>query len=148
MIFISHRGNINNQEPSYENNPNYILEAINLGYQCEIDVWRLENSWMLGHDEPQYQVGENFLLTKELWCHAKNLGALEGLLKLGTHCFWHQEDDYTITSKGIIWAYPGKKLIESAICVMPERQTGNLRLEVKCAGICSDFIEKYRKEND
>ena len=28
--------------------------------------------------------------------------------KMNCHYFWHQEDDYTITSKGIIWAYPGK----------------------------------------
>lgn len=148
MIFISHRGNINGKCPDKENDPKYILQAVRKGYECEIDVWSVKDRLYLGHDEPQYEVNLKFLQNDKFWCHAKNLVALEYMLFHGVHCFWHQEDDYTITSKGIIWTYPGKKLIKSAIYVMPERQTENLRLEVKCAGICSDFIEKYRKEND
>ena len=148
MIFISHRGNLNGEEPLYENNPNYILEAINHGYECEIDVWRVDGSWMLGHDAPQYQIGETFLTMKQLWCHAKNLHALDNLLKIGAHCFWHQEDDYTITSKGVIWAYPGKKLLDTAICVMPERYAEIYREKTNCAGICSDYIQRYRTTYD
>jgi len=32
MILISHRGNIDGKLSEYENNPNYILSAIDLGY--------------------------------------------------------------------------------------------------------------------
>jgi len=79
-----------------------------------------------------------------LWCHAKNLQAFEALLKVGVHCFWHQEDDYTLTSKGIIWAYPGKAVTENSICVMPERF--NSDIDPNCLGICSDTVEHYRKK--
>ena len=37
MKLIAHRGNINGP-CERENSPEYILETINLGYDCEIDV--------------------------------------------------------------------------------------------------------------
>ena len=102
MIFISHRGNINGINKKYENNPTYIQSAINKGYYVEIDVW-YKNAFFLGHDRPQFKVSQKFLENKKFWCHAKNIEALEKLQKLKTKYFWHQEDDYTLTSNGYIW---------------------------------------------
>ena len=38
MILISHRGNINKIDRKKENSQSYIQEAINLGYEVEIDI--------------------------------------------------------------------------------------------------------------
>ena len=38
MRLISHRGNINGIESVHENNPNYIENAIMLGFDVEIDM--------------------------------------------------------------------------------------------------------------
>jgi len=141
MIFISHRGNINGQKKELENNPDYILQALNLKYDVEIDVRYLDNKWYLGHDFAQYNIDISFLKNKNLWCHAKNLDALKNMLIHGINCFWHQEDNYTITSNGYIWTYPGNDLCEKSICVLPELEKQNF---YKGAGICSDFIERYR----
>jgi len=81
-------------------------------------------------------------LKSGIWCHAKTKSALEALNKISAHYFWHQEDDYTITSKGFIWTYPGKKLLDNSICVLPE--LANYK-EINCTGICSDFIQNYKK---
>ena len=145
MILISHRGNITAAEPNKENKPDYILEALSLGYDVEIDVWRVNDKWFLGHDEPENPIRESFLLKEGLWCHAKNLEALEALLVLGVNCFWHQKDYYTLTSKGFIWAYPGRPLIEGAICVMPENQTAENHDFSTCSGICSDKISYFKE---
>jgi hypothetical protein len=145
MIFISHRGNVDGKDLSLENSPNYINLAIEKGFDVEVDVWyNSKQGWFLGHDYPQYSVNDNFFTNEKLWCHAKNLQAFEALLKVGVHCFWHQEDDYTLTSKGIIWAYPGKAVTENSICVMPERF--NSDIDPNCLGICSDTVEHYRKK--
>ena len=56
MIYIAHRGNINGKFESYENEPNYIDRAIELGYDVEIDLWWVDGRTYLGHDEPQYEV--------------------------------------------------------------------------------------------
>ena len=62
MIFISHRGNINGPNKLMENNPSYILSALNEGYECEIDVWKIKDKRFLGHDNPDYEVDKQFLL--------------------------------------------------------------------------------------
>ena len=145
MIFISHRGNINGINKKFENNPIYIQSAINKGYNVEIDVW-YKNAFFLGHDRPQFKVSQKFLENKKFWCHAKNLEALEKLQKIKTKYFWHQEDDYTLTSNGYIWTYPGKKLSKKSICVLPELNKKKLTKSI--SGICSDFIEQYKKLYD
>lgn len=143
MIFISHRGNISGIRSNDENNPNYINTALKLGYEVEVDV-RFENGkFFLGHDFSQYHVDNEFLLNSKIWCHAKTKEALEALEQIEAHYFWHQEDDYTITSKGYIWTYPGKKLFNKSICVLPETHDYK---NLNCLGICSDFIEKYKND--
>ena len=142
MILIAHRGNIRGQNKELENNPDYILNSIKEGYNVEVDVRYINDQWYLGHDEPQYKIDLNFLKNKNLWCHAKNLEGFLNLLDNKIRCFWHQNDNFTLTSDGYIWTYPGFDLTKKSICVMPEWSKKEISLE--CAGICSDFIEKYR----
>jgi hypothetical protein len=140
MILISHRGNIDGRIPEYENNPNYIEAALELGYDVEVDVWFVDGKFMLGHDEPQYETYYKFLMNEKLWCHAKHLDALFEMKKYAIHYFWHETDTVTLTSKNYVWAYPGKQPIKGSIAVLPERDNDNVLL---CKGICSDYIKRY-----
>jgi hypothetical protein len=145
MILIAHRGNINGQFESYENEPNYIDEALKKGYDVEIDIWVIEGNFYLGHDKPQYGITLEWLDKRknELWIHCKNIEAMEWFNSLlGTYnYFWHQEDTLTLTSKGYIWAYPGKQPIKTSIAVMPEIYNDDIS---QCLGICSDYIQNYK----
>ena len=143
MFFISHRGNIKGKNIREENSPPYIKEALKKGFNVEIDVWYNKSGWFLGHDDPQYEINIDFLKDERLWCHAKNVESLQEMLHHGFHCFWHQEDDVVLTSRGYMWTYPGKDLTDKSICVLPEKANYS---SIKCAGICSDYIRKY-KEN-
>ena len=147
MHLISHRGNTNGPNKERENSPEYIQEALDAGYDVEIDVWYIDGKFMLGHDEPQYQIDLEFLICRELWCHAKNLQALTEMLRVGNyiwHKFWHQNDRYTITSDGYIWT--GPRVLEvnsSCIIVCPEIYPDGFDFS-QVAGICSDHISKYK----
>ena len=141
MYLISHRGNLNGIQKDMENEPEYISNAINKGFDVEVDVRFEKNKFFLGHDFSQFEINKEFLLNKKIWCHAKTSEALSALDEIKAHFFWHQEDDYTITSRGYIWTYPGKKLLSKSICVLPEK--ANYK-EINCLGICSDFIERYK----
>lgn len=142
--YISHRGNVDGRIKNVENSPDYINRALSLGYDVEIDVWFVDGSFYLGHDEPLYLVQESFLENESYWCHAKNEEAFHKMLfNPKIHCFWHQTDDYTLTSKGIPWVFPGKKVHENGIWVLPELTTYK-NIMINCAGICSDFISKYK----
>jgi hypothetical protein len=146
MILISHRGNLNGPNIAFENNLDYITEAINSGFDCEIDLWKIKEKIYLGHDEPQYIINNiNFLNNKKLWVHCKNNESLEFCLKNNFHCFFHNNDNYTITSKGYIWAYPGKEF-NSNLCISVLPELNNFFILKNCYGICSDYIIKI-KEN-
>ena len=143
MIYISHRGNLTGKSLKDENNPDYIMKAIESGFDVEIDVWFKNIIFYLGHDKPSFEVDTKFLKNSRFWCHAKNINALSELERINCHYFWHQEDDFTLTSKGIIWTYPGKYLTNKSICVLPEKT--NVK-EFDCLGICSDLIENYKND--
>jgi len=140
MRLIAHRGNTFGVNRTDENKPDYILAALEQGYDCEIDLWSVDWQFWLGHDEPQYKIKGNFLRDKRLWCHAKNVEALRVMLNMGVHCFWHQEDDYTVTSQGWIWAYPNKPGNARTIAVMPELHNTDT---AGFAGVCSDYVSNY-----
>jgi hypothetical protein len=148
MILISHRGNIEGKIPEKENEPSYILEAINQGYKVEIDVWYIDGEYCLGHDEPQYKVSFEWLekYYKDLYIHCKNLDAVIRFNNptnfINFNYFWHESDIVTLTSHSEIWAYPGNQPIKNSIAALPELYNDNVS---DCRGICSDYIKKYRK---
>ena len=144
MVYISHRANIDGCDKENENHPTQIIKCIKLGFDVEIDVWRVGNEFVLGHDAPQYLIDIDFLKNNKLWCHAKNHDALSVLSEFrNINCFWHQNDDYTLTSHGFLWAYPGVKLVKNSIAVMPE-STAYMGSDLHiCHGICTDMPIYY-----
>jgi hypothetical protein len=142
MIIISHRGNLVGPDRNNENRPEQIKKALKKGFHVEIDVWVKKKKWFLGHDKPKYLISKKFLENPRLWCHAKNLDALTCMLaNKKIHCFWHGKDLYTITSKKIIWVYPGQRTCLNSILVAkgPAIEHGRMK------GVCTDFPLRYRK---
>jgi hypothetical protein len=144
MILISHRGNLTGRIPNNENHPDYIDEAINAGFDVEIDVWMIDNEFYLGHDEPQYKVIWNWLSTRyeKLWIHCKNVEAMEWFNMMGLfNYFWHENDTMVLTSKNYMWVHSGKQPIVGSIAVMPEIHNESVS---ECIGVCSDYINNYK----
>jgi hypothetical protein len=146
MKLISHRGNINGPNPLEENNPEYIDFALKLCYDVEIDLRLENNKFYLGHDESQYYVPMIWLVERKdnLWIHCKDLDCLNNFSNspIDFNYFWHQEDDYTLTSKNFIWTYPGKEYKSKSVIVMPEwdNMSYDALRNVECYGICSDYV--------
>jgi aryl-phospho-beta-D-glucosidase BglC (GH1 family) len=65
MILISHRGNLNGPNPERENSPKYIDEAIEAGYDVEIDIWLNDGILYLGHDSIQYETSLQWLKNRK-----------------------------------------------------------------------------------
>jgi hypothetical protein len=143
MINISHRGNINGRNPEKENTKKYIEKALKYGFDCEIDLWLINNNFFLGHDEPKEKCKFEWLYKhrKKLWIHCKNISCLEILNKEEFNCFFHNTDDVVLTSKNYLWTYPGKQLTYNSIGLFFDKKPENFNYP--CAGICSDYIESY-----
>jgi hypothetical protein len=154
MVIISHRGNLEGPNSCSENSPTAIERAIELGFDCEVDVWVENEKIFLGHDFPEHQIEIGFLTKHKhnLWVHCKNADAVEFLALNAPyiHFFWHQTDDYTITSRGMIWIYPGRPIIRSGVGVLPEiwgtEGMGEGAFNALSA-ICTDFPNKYKNDD-
>lgn len=135
MKIISHRGNIDGKKSELENNPDHIKQLLISNYEIEIDVWFLKDrGYFLGHDEPTYQTNKKILKHKNLWCHAKNLDAVEQMAVDKIHYFWHENDKMTLTSRGIPWCFPGT-FLNNGVTVMLR----NDKPTQDVYGICTDY---------
>jgi hypothetical protein len=147
MILIAHRGNLFGPNSELENNPTYIDDAIHFGADVEIDLRVFSAGLYLGHDIPQYYIDLEWIKQRsdKLWIHCKNKEALTFCLANNFHCFWHNIDDYTITSHGYVWAYPGKENVgDKCVLVMPELHWDKSEIMSKVNfGICTDFVKEY-----
>ena len=141
-ILISHRGNLTGKQPELENTPNYINAALAAGFKCEVDVFCHDNKLYLGHDLAQTETSVSYLQQVGIIAHAKNLDALAAMLQANIHCFYHHNDNYTLTSRNWIWAFPGKPgtFVHPCIAVLPENYATDV---TNFDGVCSDFIEQY-----
>lgn len=104
---ISHRGNLNGPNPARENTISYIDEAIQAGFNVEVDL-RVDNgSLHLGHDFAQHKVTyyDIAIRKRELWVHCKDI---ESFFYSPTFkCFCHTSDPFTLVTPGSYPNYQG-----------------------------------------
>jgi len=142
MKFISHRGNLTGPNPSKENSPEFILESITSGFECEIDVWYVNGKFMLGHDFPVYPIDLEFLKNDKLWCHAKNLEALDIMLDNNVHCFWHENDQRTLTSRNYVWTFPNQQVCNKSVIVILTDKITKINMDI--TGVCGDYVVNWK----
>jgi len=149
LIIISHRANINGPSKN-ENSPESIEIALSLNYDVELDVWAINDQLMLGHDAPQYTLNKPLMdrIGASGWFHCKNLEALNYFSNNlpDLNYFWHQKDDYTITSNGYFWTYPGKKISNRSVIVLPELIDQDIlesMLQQGAYALCTDWPNNY-----
>jgi len=140
---ISHRGNLHGPAPDQENSPTHIDNAIEKGFTVEVDVHYSKDSFFLGHDKATYPVSQHWLKVRreDLILHCKNLDALF-VLKDEYHCFYHRNDDYTLTSDNLIWTYPNQVVGPDCVIVDTEYPTPTKINNWKANlffGVCTDY---------
>jgi hypothetical protein len=147
LNLIAHRGLIKGPSKTLENQPQNLRATLEQGYDCEIDLWVFDDRLYLGHDGPQFNVTQAFIENPKFWIHAKNLEALRWLTDTELNYFWHENDKFTLTSKGFIWAFPEQDLTNKSIRLMPEWADPELTTvkESVCYGVCSDYILKINE---
>jgi len=149
MLIISHRGNLDGPDLSLENKTKQIDLCLSKKIPVEIDVWYNKNGLFLGHDSAEEHIHLDYLFDRasHLWIHCKNGEAYEYLTDFkNLNVFYHQNDDYTLTSQGDIWTYPNKKVLAKSIIVCQTKQETLYNLGKRIRGLCTDFVN-YAVEN-
>ncbi len=143
-ILISHRGNLIGPNPDLENNPDHITKNVLPKFNCEVDLrFDVEkHKFYLGHDFNQYEIEFAWLEenSEKLWIHCKDFFSLNHLINTPSNLnyFWHENDSFTITSKGYIWTYPNSKFYGN------KSVNVDLDKHIKkqnCFAICSDYVQ-------
>jgi hypothetical protein len=95
--------------------------------------------------EKWYKISLEWLASdKRRLVHAKDGKTFEYLLEeigkraLDLHVFYHTEEDYVLTNKGLVICYPGKPLLQGSLCMMPERAAYSSDELQKIFSVCSD----------
>jgi len=149
MKYIAHRGNVDYPRQHWaENSIDAIRACGDLGLDVEIDVWRVDGAIWLGHDEPIELADDAELMefVDRIWFHCKNLDALEHFgTRAGIKAFWHEDDQFTMTTNGLIFTRPGGRLTPCSIAVMPEMADYTPEELAICHAICTDKWDYYRK---
>jgi len=141
MKIISHRANLYGKNPNTENKIKQIEDCIKLGFDVEIDLRYKNKNFYLGHDECQEKINLNFLEkhAKKLWVHCKDFDSLNLIIGKNINYFWHQKDDFTLTSKKIIWTYPKKIVSYNSVIVCTNKKQTLDNKSKKIFGICTDW---------
>jgi hypothetical protein len=149
-MLIAHRGNINGKNPNLENTESYITDAVNSSYKVEIDVWVINKTLYLGHDDPIYKTSFEFLYenSTNLLVHCKNFNALEFFVNhphsVKFRYFYHTFEECVLSSYGdIILHSHANKFPKNSIYMLPEVLGINEQYLKNCSGICSDVISSY-----
>ena len=147
MILISHRGNIAGRIPELENQPEYIQDAIALGYDVEIDVRMKEGELYLGHDYPQYRIQLEWLLERRdsLWIHTKDFESLNFLIGKDLRIFFHEQERQTIINNtNLIWSHDLASTSSRSIIPLLSLED-IIKHNLLCKevhGVCSDYLHK------
>jgi hypothetical protein len=157
MKYIAHRALFNGPDIERENHPDQIVLALSQGFDVEIDVRFIDEKWLLGHDSGTYEVSDTFFRRFGLWIHCKNLEALYEISSIRhlalANYFWHDTDEFVLTSHNWIWTYPRRPLTLRSIWVQPEWDNDwqDKIVDANCYGICSKYvgqIQEIRKNVD
>ena len=129
MILIANRGNLYGPLPETENSTDTLNDAIARGFHVTIDLWWYDDCFWLGTRSPKYKLmggGEDWLQysMNSLWIHARDPEALRRASDLGLNVFWHQTDEYALTTWGYMLGFYGRPPVgDQFVHMMPEVAT-------------------------
>ena len=144
MKIISHRGNLNGPNFELENTKGYIDIALENNFDVEIDLWKVNDEFFLGHDKPINEVSLEWLENrkKNLWIHTKNFNAFESILEINRNFifFYYTIEPLVLVSNGKIWTHSPEKIVNPKNCILPLLNKIDLeKTNVKdWFGVCTD----------
>ena len=151
MKLISHRGNYSSIFPDKENKPSYLDTTISMGYDVEVDIRYLDGKFYLGHDTPDTEVTEKWILNRKdkIWFHCKNLNSAQKFFEMncGIRYFCHSSDNFILTSTNHIWVHDLKLNLDKS-CIIPlldKEAIKNYNNKNEVYAVCTDYIDYAKK---
>ena len=144
MYFISIGGNLTGRNEELEYKPEYVQNALDLGFFVIVDVYvDIEKSMV--YLAGKYETNLKFLRNSKIICRAMNLLTLNALLNANCHVYY-DTDIPTITSYGLIVMPTEEYDMHSSRSIVYSEEFNKVFKIVPLSGIYSNNIEKIKKD--
>lgn len=149
MRLIAHRGNTKGFDPAGENRITYLSQALDKGYDVEVDVRLMDGLIWLGHDKPLEVVGPQFFRSSRVWTHAKDPATFAYLSRFpDVQCFYQDKDLISMTTNGYLWCNSLHPISDSKAIIfqgrMQQPETGLVMENIpNVFGVYSDWVESF-----
>lgn len=155
MLFISYRGIYDGTNYEYENTPNQIGKAFGAGYSVMVDVWKVDDKFYLGTDQPLTEVTAKYLQGNRWWINARNTAMQTWLAeqnsKLYPNWFYFTAPTppppYVTASNGKLITPGTVPINNNSVIFLPEIADRGLfsTVKLRCFGICSTYLSYVRR---
>lgn len=159
MYYISYQGIFDGTNYENANTPPQISKAIQAGYSCMVDVWRIDGKLYVGNGNPNIEITEKYVQGPRFWINAQNDEMKEWIVtkpaKLYPNYFWFDTPTpppaYVTASNGKLITPGTVPINNDSVMFLPEIQDRSLfsTVKLKCYGICStylNFVGRMRSE--
>lgn len=157
LNIISHRGNING--PGSQCERVNVENALEKGYDVEVDVRLIAGKFLIGHDKPLYEMPNEWLtesINSRLWFHAKDYLCMIELIKLNQNIktFLHNDEPSTkVFPFQHVWIHPNlnsliiNRLMLNDIILDIEGYPRISKNQIKNYpfGVCSDWCDEWNE---
>jgi hypothetical protein len=155
MIYISYRGIYDGNNFEDANTPNQIAKAMGMGFNCMIDVWRVDDKLYLGNEQPITEITEKYLQNIKFWINARNIDMQLWLStqpsKLYPNWFYFitptPPPPYVEASNGKLMTPGTVPVNNNSVIFLPEIEDIGLlsTVNLKCFGILSNYLTFIRR---
>ena len=158
MIYISYQGIYDGTNYEYANTPKQIGKAFGSGFSVMADVWKVDDKFYLGTEQPLIEVTAKYLEGNRWWLNARNpamqtwLSTQRPALYPNWFFFPTMPPPAYVTASNGKLVTPGTVPINnSSVIFLPEITDRAMfsTVKLKCFGICStylSFIRRMRQE--
>ena len=159
MLYISYRGIYDGTNYEDANTPSQLGKAMGMGFSCMIDIWKVDDKFYLGSDQPLTEVTEKYIQGNRWWINARNT-AMQNWLptqnqKLYPNWFYFTTPTppppYVTASNGKLITPGTVPIYNDSVIFLPEIDDKGLfsTVHLRNYAICSTyltFIRRIRQE--
>jgi len=159
MLYISYRGIIDGNDYQDSNTPSQLGKALGAGFTCMIDVWKVDDKFYLGNDQPITEVTAKYLQGNRWYINARNSAMQAWLptqnIKLYPNYFWFTAPTpppASVTASNGKLITPGTVPINNnSVVFLPEIDDLSLfsTVKLKCFGVITSnpwLVRRMRNE--
>jgi hypothetical protein len=155
MFYISYQGIFDGKDYEDANTPPQISKALQAGFTCMIDVWRIDGLLYVGTESAKIELPQKYIQGPRFYINCMNDEIKEWIVtqptKLFPNYFWFLASTppppYATASNGKLITPGNTPINDNSIIFLPEIADRGLfsTVQLRCYGVCSTYLTFIRR---